>query len=50
MPALGRLPRDRQHRYMPPEAWLMRTARWAWIASGDVNLLNGPRAPSRSRW
>jgi hypothetical protein len=20
-------------RYMPPEVWLMRTARWAWIAS-----------------
>lgn len=22
----------------PPETWLMRSARWAWIASGDVNL------------
>lgn len=30
------------NRFMPPETWLMRTARWAWIASGDVNLLNGP--------
>lgn len=29
-------------RYMPPETWLMRTARWAWIASADVNMLNGP--------
>jgi hypothetical protein len=43
MPALGQAAAAiGDNRYMPPEAWLMRTARWAWVASGDVNLFNGP--------
>jgi HK97 family phage major capsid protein len=25
-------------RLLPPEVWLMRSARWAWISSSDVNL------------
>jgi hypothetical protein len=43
MPPLGQAAAQiGNSRYMPPEVWLMRTGRWSWIASGDVNLLNGP--------
>jgi len=35
-------------RSLPPEVWLARSARWAWIASSDVNLITAePRLVGR---